>query len=352
MALEGSLSDFGLADILQLIYFQRKTGVLVLDGRMDKVRLFFIEGNIVGAESQRRYDDNRLGKILMKRGLVKEEDLRAALSEHEKTGVKLGNILATKGFVGSETVIEILTGQITETVIQLFSWQHGTYKFASHGVPADKDLPISLDTQHLLMEGLRIMDEWSLIKGKITLETVFRKIGGDPAGLTEEEQEILGYVGEENDVSTIIDLSSGDNFAVSKTLLSLLERGIIEVSEEKAPSAERREAVKEDRDMAGRLPNYATPAAIILSALLAFGIMFLHGGGTMKDLEAARSIERIRLSVEIYRIDHSLYPGKLDLVSSEKDPWGRPFIYRSSRDTFFLSSAGADGKEGTDDDIF
>ena len=35
MALEGSLREFGLADILQLLYFQRKTGVLVLEGRMD-----------------------------------------------------------------------------------------------------------------------------------------------------------------------------------------------------------------------------------------------------------------------------------------------------------------------------
>jgi len=36
MALEGSLKDFGLADILQLIYFQRKTGVLVLDGKQTR----------------------------------------------------------------------------------------------------------------------------------------------------------------------------------------------------------------------------------------------------------------------------------------------------------------------------
>ena len=64
MALEGSLKDFGLADILQLIFFQRKTGVLTLEGRLDKVRLLFIDGNIVGAESKRRMEANRLGKVL------------------------------------------------------------------------------------------------------------------------------------------------------------------------------------------------------------------------------------------------------------------------------------------------
>ena len=73
MALEGSLTDFGLADILQLIYFQRKTGVLTLEGKMDKVSLMFIDGNIGGAESKRRNEDNRMGKILLKKGHLKEE---------------------------------------------------------------------------------------------------------------------------------------------------------------------------------------------------------------------------------------------------------------------------------------
>ena len=32
-----------------------------------------------------------------------------------------------------------------------------------------------LDTQHVLMEGLRIVDEWSLIEGKLTPDTIFEK---------------------------------------------------------------------------------------------------------------------------------------------------------------------------------
>ena len=68
MALEGSLKDFGLADILQLIFFQRKTGVLTMESRLDKVRLLVKDGNIVGAESKRRIEANRLGKVLVTKG--------------------------------------------------------------------------------------------------------------------------------------------------------------------------------------------------------------------------------------------------------------------------------------------
>ncbi|MDP1759315.1 MAG: DUF4388 domain-containing protein, partial [Thermodesulfovibrionales bacterium] len=79
MSLEGSLKEFGLADILQLIYFQRKTGILTLEGRMDKVRLLFHEGSIVSAETRRKVEANRFGKLLLKKGLIKEEDLQKAL---------------------------------------------------------------------------------------------------------------------------------------------------------------------------------------------------------------------------------------------------------------------------------
>src|SRR4030042_3718272 len=99
MALEGSLRDFGLADILQLIYFQRKTGVLTLDGRMDRVRLQFIEGNIAGAESRRRIEANRLGKVLVKKGLLEEKDLQSVVGEKRRSKMKLGKNLCKRGII-------------------------------------------------------------------------------------------------------------------------------------------------------------------------------------------------------------------------------------------------------------
>src|ERR1700690_3405327 len=193
MALEGSLTDFGLADILQLIYFQRKTGILTLSGRIDKVKLLFIEGNITGAESKRRIDDNRIGKILLKKGFIKDTDLQAVLEEQKKTGAKIGNVLIKKGLVSKEMVCDMLIGQITETVIQLFSWKQGTYEFSTQGMPLEKDLSFSLDTQHLLMEGLRIVDEWSVIKDQIALDTLFQKKSEDPTQLPEGKRRFFSY---------------------------------------------------------------------------------------------------------------------------------------------------------------
>ena len=51
MALKGTLRDFSLADIFQLIGIQRKTGVLTLKSDKDVVTVSFVDGNVVAADS-------------------------------------------------------------------------------------------------------------------------------------------------------------------------------------------------------------------------------------------------------------------------------------------------------------
>lgn len=353
MALEGSLSDFGLADILQLIYFQRKTGILSLEGRMDRIRLLFIDGNIAGAESKRRIEDNRLGKILLKKDLIKEEDLQAALKEQQTTGAKLGNILINKEIVKKEIIKDILKSQITETVIQIFSWKQGTYEFSSQGVPQDKEFSFSIDTQHLLMEGLRIIDEWSLIKGKLTLDSVFIKKTEAPSNLTEEEKEIFLFIDGENDVSTIIDISDNDDSEVSKILLSLLEKNVIEeIQNPNVLGVAAAEKIFIETRKSFPFISYVPFIAIIVSLLLSFLSVLFTKENALKEFKASKHVEELRFRIEAFRLNHSVYPQNLEQISHSKDSWGRHYIYRVSDNSFYLISAGADGKEGTADDIY
>jgi len=349
MALEGSLRDFGFADILQLIFFQRKTGVLTIEGRLDKVRLLFIEGNITGAESKRRIEANRLGKVLVKKGLLSEDDLQDILREQKDTNAKLGNILIRKGFVQKEQIEEILVGQIKETIVQIFNWKEGTYDFTPQAVPADKDIPVAIDTQHLLMEGLRIVDEWTLIEGKITLDAVFTKKAGVVAELTEEEKDMLQLVDGENDVSTIIDISGKDDYFVSKTLVSLIEKGFIETKEilpviAEVPGIE----IKKPLASYNILPLLVIAIAFLLSLLS----VFLDTGSIYRKFTASSAVDDLRFRIEVYRAEHGAYPATLDKVSQRTDPWGNSYIYKQGNSSFIVLSTGPDGKEGTPDDIY
>lgn len=362
MALEGSLRDFGLADILQLIYFQKKTGILSLDGEKDRVRLMFYEGNVVSAESRKRIEDNRIGKILLKKGVIKEDDLKSSLEEQKTTGVRLGDIFLKRELVRREDIEETLVSQMTETVVQLFSWKEGTYQFQAQTVTPNKDMPVTLDTQHLLMEGLRILDEWSLVEGKITLDTVFRRTGRTEPAMSGEEESILKFVDGESEVSIIIDLSGVDDFEATKVLVSLMERGIIEPvtvapvitgTQAAPPAATERTFI-----------TALYPALFLIALLFLLTTASLHeawserglamflGGDSLKRVKTAKDVDGLRFMAETYKYRNGSYPGRLEQIGDAKDAWGRLYSYSVENGTLIILSAGPDGKVGTADDIY
>jgi len=49
MALEGTFKDFHIADIVQLIGLQRKTGTLTVESEEDTLSMIFQEGAVVSA---------------------------------------------------------------------------------------------------------------------------------------------------------------------------------------------------------------------------------------------------------------------------------------------------------------
>lgn len=361
MALEGSVKDFGLADIFQLIYFHKKTGILVLTRQSERVRLMFHEGNVVSAESRDRSEEQRVGRILLKEGLIKEEDLRTALEEQKRTGGRIAGIFYQRGLIGTKDIKKTLSTQITDTVTRLFSWNEGTYEFEPLPVPLDKDMPVSLDTQHLLMECLRVIDEWSLVEGKIRLEMVLVKSEDRGHVLTPEEETVLRFVDGENDVGIIIELSGLEDFEVLRTLVSLMDRGVIKPAE--AAPAEAKVAKPRVKEIPAsfmmRLSTAILIAALGISMLMAvlqkkspMSLAVFWDAGLYHRLKTVKEIDKLRFMADAYRYEHGSYPADPGEVGRIKDMWGTPYVYMFKDNSLLIRSAGPDGKVGTGDDIY
>ena len=99
VALKGTLKDFGIAEILQLIGQQQKSGVLHLKiaGRGDPRRACprgaSCPGRVRPGASQREL----LGAMLVRAELISERELEQALEEQRRTLRRLGDILAEQG---------------------------------------------------------------------------------------------------------------------------------------------------------------------------------------------------------------------------------------------------------------
>src|SRR2546422_9293106 len=85
MALEGTIKDFGLPDIFQLIGLQRKTGILTLNNEKDNVTVTFENGMVVMADQTSKRLEDRLGNVLVKQGKLSKERHEDAPQTHKAT---------------------------------------------------------------------------------------------------------------------------------------------------------------------------------------------------------------------------------------------------------------------------
>ena len=114
MAIEGSLSDVGLADICQLLSLGRKTGCLTVTDRTNFGYVYFDEGQVVHASLLNRPD--RMGELLVRSGVIEREDLSRAVEEQGRRGGRapLGEVLLQQGSVSSEELERWIAEHLNE----------------------------------------------------------------------------------------------------------------------------------------------------------------------------------------------------------------------------------------------
>ncbi|CAM2065911.1 DUF4388 domain-containing protein [Sulfidibacter corallicola] len=165
MALEGTLSDFGLADIFQLIGLQKKTGVLTLRNDKEEARILFMNGLVVGADTNNQKLENRLGRVLVKSNRISQAELEQALAIQAKTLQRLGQVLISKSFIKPEDLRDSLQTQVTQIIYRLFRWTDGEYHFRPERyVDYDQENFTPISSESILMEGVRMLDEWPMIE--------------------------------------------------------------------------------------------------------------------------------------------------------------------------------------------
>jgi CheY-like chemotaxis protein len=168
MSLVGNLEDLGLGDILQIVSLSRKSGVLALHSRNREGTIIFLHGQVTHANSS-VFREN-LGDILLRKGLVDMETLKAALILQKETTppLRLGAILAERFDVSKEAIEALVKEQIERIVYSYFGWKEGTFAFelgepselgATNFSPLQFMLEQGLNPQWLAMEGSRILDE-------------------------------------------------------------------------------------------------------------------------------------------------------------------------------------------------
>jgi hypothetical protein len=393
VALKGTLKDFGIAEILQLIGQQAKSGVLHLESRDDLIHIAIAEGNVVRAESTGRKTRERLGNLLVRAEIITGDELAYALDAQKRSLRRLGDILVELKLVTKEDLREMTALQTTETVFRLFHWKSGTYEFEPGDVEWDPETVTPLRAESVLMEGFRQVDEWQIVRRKITstamtferlraLETdrpkgrdegrregddvdaAFDGLGGEPEGRTGDpaigrnERRCLELAEPGRTVERIIDLSRIGEFETCKALLNLVNHGYLRPVAPARGTAAAVGAYAQDWRARVRRGAVRVAATLVIAAALAGigywvdrrGVFDGGAGGTaLRDNTAQRflaryQLERLRGALEVYRRERGEYPDALARLvevglASGRDlryPWSEPYYYRRGPEGRFV----------------
>jgi hypothetical protein len=401
MALEGTLRDFSLADIFQLIGLQRKTGVLTLRSKEDTVTVTFLDGKVVGADSLDRRLENRLGSVLIRTGYLSQDQLNRALEIQKETLQRLGFILTHYGIISAESLREAIQLQITQIVFRLFRWHDGDYHFSQETtIEYDRDNVTPISAESILMEGARMIDEWPIIEKRIrSYDMVFRKkltdqeilvVGADDADeidfdgtaarrrkgsladtirITQEEKAIYAMVDGTVTVGEIVEVSRLPEFDTNKALYELLTRDLIEEVRGAGAAAVLQQATPVDETEVAETP-VPLPLVLFLLVLVIASLVTsvknplnsirpLTGGlsgvtATRKAISLQR-IEAIGQALEKFNDAEGRLPTELSELAPHylgatllRDPWGNPYKYLQPANRYLVIGFSSDGRPDTD----
>ncbi len=339
MALQGTLKDFSITEIIQLIGQQLKTGILRVRRGKNLAEIHFVDGMIVHVYSNYRGKKDLIGEILVTAKLITEEQLERVLRIQKDTLKYLGEILVELQLLTKDHILQVISTQIYETIYDLFWWEDGTFNFDLKLVESYKKIPFALSAEQVLLSILRMVDEWSEIEKKIySPNLVFRKVAQektlDPISspnylkekLSSEQELVYNLVDGQRTVQEIIDRSLLGRFNASDILADLMEIGLIEVARIETPSFFKKVSTFRFKEVLTYV--YCGTSLLVIILLLAyFKPSVLHHLTDSKieraDLEIPMNLthkmqlQRIKNALEIYYLEQGKYPDRIEeLVST------------------------------------
>jgi hypothetical protein len=242
MALVGNIRDFGLSDFLYLVDRGYKTGCLHLTRGDENASLYFDKGKLTTAVS-RGYLAPSADLLVGKGKLTPQQVSEAAQAQRNNGGSNLSHILVQYKFIAHDDIQRVLQQHIEESVYTLFGWPEGDFRFEQnqHPEPDMLVMPTPLAVEHLIMEGVRRIDEWGRIKDRIPSTDLVVRFLDQPIektrgiNLAPEEWRVFARINGKDTLAEIARKTGMTEFDVCRIVYGFLVAGLVEVMKKARP---------------------------------------------------------------------------------------------------------------------
>ncbi|MBT6432547.1 MAG: response regulator [Deltaproteobacteria bacterium] len=158
LALQGSLENHSIAEVLGKLWNERASGALLLrSGKVKKI-VYVKDGTACGVKSN--LVGECLGQLLVQERMISREDLQQSITKMKETGAKQGQILVEMGSITESNLSYALGLQLETKIFEPFTWETGEYRFNPSVELPEPTITIDFQEGALIVEGIhRAFDE-------------------------------------------------------------------------------------------------------------------------------------------------------------------------------------------------
>jgi hypothetical protein len=228
MHIYGELEPVLLADTLALLGRQDASGLLSCQSERLFKQVTFSDGCIVGVQSNE--GETRIGRWLVRRGLLTEAELEQALTEQRVSGRRFGEALVRLGLIDQVSLDAELVEQAAASVDELFTWKEGQFVFESKPIRLPSDHPLWLETGQVLLHEL--VQFGSPLQEQLDLDGPVRWRGERPppgTTLPADAHELLAALGKDCTIGQLQSALSIDTQRLLRLVMGLDALGIVQM---------------------------------------------------------------------------------------------------------------------------
>src|SRR5436305_8439884 len=168
-ALSGSLSDFGLVEILQVVELGEMTGAIHLKQSNGRIGILYMNKGKLASCSEMDPGALTVGDVLQQLRMTTYHHIEEAHAQQlqDPLGKRIGERLVLMGAITEKQLHEALRTKAIWTARELSLWHEGTYEF----FPSPNiqkllpygEAPLNIEVVRATMEMVRYSDEWQTL---------------------------------------------------------------------------------------------------------------------------------------------------------------------------------------------
>ena len=194
---KGDLGEIPFPVLLQALAVHKRSVVLSIERRQLKKEIILENGIPVDCHSNLLQDT--LGKFMVARGALNDEQNHQTLSQSATTGQPFAEILVADGLINASELYKILQQNLAKKLLDGFSWRSGTFQVSTNLPQVDS--PLKVKAPQLVLTGIskfapedEIAEAIAGLEGKRILFNPRPPFPLKELRLTKDHQEILGLV--------------------------------------------------------------------------------------------------------------------------------------------------------------